>query len=57
MTEQTWTVRFDSRHFEGGLEDVQYIGPFHTEDDAYDFASSQNSRLSDAGLPGLYSVL
>ena len=57
MTEQTWTVRFDSRHLEGGLEDVQYIGPFYTEDDAYDFAVSQNSRLSDAGLPGLYSVL
>jgi hypothetical protein len=57
MTQQTWTVRFDSRHLEGGLEDVQYIGPFYTEDDAYDFASSQNSRLSDAGLPGLYSVL
>lgn len=56
MTEQTWTVRFDSRHLEGGLDDVQYI-VFSTEDDAYDFASSQNSRLSDAGLPGLYSVL
>ena len=57
MTQQAWTVRFDSRHLEGGLEDVQYIGPFYTEDDAYDFASSQNDRLSDAGLPGLYSVL
>ena len=57
MTEQTWTGRFDSRHLDGGLEDVQYIGPFSTEDDAYDFASSQNSRLSDAGLPGLSSVL
>ena len=57
MTEQTWTVRFDSRPLEGGLDDVQYIGPFYTEDDAYDFAVSQNSRLSDAGLPGLYSVL
>lgn len=57
MTQQTWTVRFDSRHLDGGLQDVQYIGPFHSEDDAYDYADSENSRLSASGLPGLYSVL
>jgi hypothetical protein len=57
MTQQTWTVRFDSRNLESGLNDVEYIGPFYTYDDACDFADHQNNGLAYNGHPALYSVV
>ena len=57
MTQQTWTVRFDSRDLENGLNDVEYIGPFYSYDDACDYADHQNNGLAYNGHPALYSVV
>ena len=46
MTE--YFVRFESEK----LESPEYIGPFYNEDDAYDYADSQNYGLALAGVPG-----
>lgn len=55
MTE-TFTVRFVSEE----LDSPEYFGPFHSEDDAYNFAEESNYRLSLAGIPSWiasYSVV
>jgi hypothetical protein len=47
-TKESW-VRFTS--VENGYS-PEYIGPFQSEDDAYDYADDRNYGLSLAGVPG-----
>ena len=41
-------VRFESVE----LDEPQYIGPFNSEDDAYEYADDCNTGLSLNGIPG-----
>lgn len=52
----TFEVRFLSEK----LTEPEYIGPFYSEEDAYDYADSENTRLALAGIPSWvasYSVV
>ena len=52
----TFTVRFTS----DALNSPEYIGPFHTEDDAQEYADDRNSSLALSGIPSsvaCYSVV
>jgi len=52
----TFEVRFISEK----LTEPEYIGPFYSEEDAYDYADEENYRLSLAGVPSWvasYSVV
>ena len=52
----TFEVRFISEK----LTEPEYIGPFYSEEDAYDYADSENTRLVLAGIPSWvtsYSVV
>jgi hypothetical protein len=44
---QTFYVRFDSN----ALNSPEFIGPFHSEDAAYDYADDRNVSLSLSGIP------
>jgi len=52
----TYTVRFDSN----ALDSPEFIGPFYSEDDAYDYADDRNGSLALSGIPSsvaCYSVI
>jgi hypothetical protein len=52
----TFTVRFDSN----ALDSPEFIGPFYSEDDAYDYADARNGSLALSGIPSsvaCYSVV
>lgn len=56
ISEMTYYVMFQS----DALELPDYIGPFYSEDDAYDYADYQNNGLALGGIPSsvaCYSVL
>ena len=43
----------------GALDSPEYIGPFYSEDDAYEYADDRNSSLALGGIPSsvaCYSV-
>jgi len=42
-----WIVSFVS----DALNSPEYIGPFYSEDSAYDYADDRNSSLALAGIP------
>jgi len=44
---KTFTVRFDSN----ALNSPEYIGPFHSEDEANDYADCRNGSLALSGIP------
>jgi hypothetical protein len=44
---QTFFVRFTSN----AINSPEYIGPFHSEEDAYDYADDRNVSLSLSGIP------
>ena len=44
---QTFFVRFVS----DALDSPEYIGPFHSEDEANDYADVRNSSLALSGIP------
>jgi hypothetical protein len=46
-TTQTFFVRFVSN----ALDSPEYIGPFYSEDSAYDYADDRNSSLALSGIP------
>ena len=48
IKEMTYYVAFHST----APEDVEYTGPFYSEEDAEDFASHQNQGLANNGIPG-----
>ena len=47
MKNKTFTVCFVSEE----LDSPEYIGPFYTEDEAYDYANDRNSSLASGGIP------
>jgi hypothetical protein len=52
----TYSVRFDSN----ALDSPEFIGPFYSEDDAYDYADARNGSLALSGIPSaiaFYSVV
>jgi hypothetical protein len=52
----TFTVRFESP----SLNSPEYIGPFHSEDEANDYCDSRNGSLALSGIPSsvaCYSVV
>jgi hypothetical protein len=52
---QTFHVKFVS----GALDSPEYIGPFYSEDEAYDYANDRNGSLALSGVPSsvaYYSV-
>ena len=44
---QTFFVRFVSN----AINSPEYIGPFHSEEDAYSYADDRNVSLSLSGIP------
>ena len=47
MSTQTFFVRFTSN----AINSPEYIGPFHSEDEANDYADCRNSSLALSGIP------
>ena len=39
------------RQCEEGLQCPKYIGPFHDEERAYDYADEENNKLASRGIP------
>ena len=44
---QTFYVQFVS----DALDSPEYIGPFYSEDDAYEYADDRNESLALSGIP------
>jgi len=56
MSKQTFYVRFTS----DALDSPEYIGPFYSEDSAYDYADDRNDSLALSGIPSsvaCYSIV
>ena len=47
MNTQTFFVRFTSP----AINSPEYIGPFHSEDEANDYADCRNGSLTLSGIP------
>ena len=47
INNQTFTVKFINNKDKLS----QLIGPFQSEDDAYDYADSENNKLATSGIP------
>lgn len=48
MNDMTYYVCFQST----ALQEVEYTGPFYSEEDATDYADHQNQNLANNGVPG-----
>ena len=56
---QTKMTEFFVTFTSGALDSPEYIGPFYSEDDAYEYADDRNSSLALGGVPSsvaCYSV-